>query len=158
VQAALRGALPADVLVLDKEQMLRREVGFQSTVSPVGPIFGLGVGIAFIVGILISYQILFTDLSEQLPLFAMLKAIGYDNRYVSQVVLKQALHYAGIGFVPAFVVSLGLYAVIAEIALIPMRMSLAIGFGSLALTVAKCLASGLLAVCRVMSADPAEVF
>jgi putative ABC transport system permease protein len=75
-----------------------------------------------------------------------------------QVVLKQALFYAGIGFVPAFLVSLGLYAVISEIALIPMCMSAAIGLGSLGLTVAMCLASGLLAVRRVMSADPAEIF
>ncbi len=158
VQAALRGALPPDVLVLSKDQMLQREAHYQSTVSPVGPIFGLGVGIGFVVGILISYQILFTDLSEQLPLFAMLKAIGYDNRYVLKVVLKQALLYACISFIPAFLSSLGLYALIAEIALLPMRMSLTIGVGSLALTLVMCLASGLLAVRRVMSADPAEVF
>jgi putative ABC transport system permease protein len=158
VQDALRRSLPADILVLDKQQLLAREIEFQSSVSPVGPIFALGVGIGFVVGILIAYQILFTDLSEQLPLFAMLKAIGYDNRYVLRIVLAQALFYAGIGFVPAFAASLGLYAIIADVALIPMRMSLGIALGSLALTLVMCLVSGLLAVRRVLSADPAEVF
>jgi putative ABC transport system permease protein len=158
VQAALRAALPADVLVLNKDQMLARETYFQNAVSQVGPIFGMGVGIGFVVGMLISYQILFTDLSEQLPLFAMLKAIGYDNRYVLRVVLAQALIYAAIGFLPAFFASLLFYGVIGRIALLPMRMSLAIGSASLGLTLVMCLISGILAVRRVMSTDPAEVF
>lgn len=158
VQAAVRGSLPADVLVLSKDQMLARETYFQNSVTQIGPIFGMGVGIGFVVGILISYQILFTDLSEQLPVFAMLKAIGYDNRYVLKVVLAQALLYALISFIPAFLLSLTFYAVIGKIALLPMRMSLFIGLASLGLTLVMCLASGLLAVRRVMSTDPAEVF
>lgn len=158
IQAELRRVLPDDVLVLDRDQMLDREIAFQSVVSPVGPIFGLGIGIGFVVGIVISYQILFTALSDQLPLFAMLKAIGYDNRYVLRVVLAQALFYACVGFVPAFLISLGLFSAIGEIALIPMRMSIGIAVLSLALTLLMCLVSGILAVRRVMSADPAEVF
>jgi putative ABC transport system permease protein len=158
VGAELRAALPDDVLVQTKDEMLQRETTYEQTVSPVGPIFGIGVVIGFAVGMLISYQILFTDLSEHLPLFAMLKAIGYDNRYILKVVMRQALFYAWVGYVPAFVAALGLYAVVAEIALIPLRMSWTNGLGSLAMTLGMCLASGLLAVRRVMSADPAEVF
>jgi len=51
-------------------------------------------GRCFVVVILISYQILFTDLSEQLSLFAMLRAIGYDCAMASS-------------FVTAFLASLG---------------------------------------------------
>jgi putative ABC transport system permease protein len=52
----------------------------------------------------------------------------------------------------------GASTVIGDIDLIPMRMSFAIVSVSFDLTMMMCLASGVLAVRRVMSADPAEVF
>ena len=39
-------------------------------------VFGLGVGVGFIVGIVIVYQILYSDVSEHLPEYATLKAMG----------------------------------------------------------------------------------
>jgi putative ABC transport system permease protein len=158
VQHALQQALPPNVAVRTKAQLLELETQFQNNVSPVGPIFMLGTAIGFIVGMMITYQILYTDLSDQLPQYATLKAMGYPDAYLVRVVLEQATFYGFVGFVPALLCGVMLYHVIGEIALLPLRMSAGILLGTLVLTVGMCVLSGLLAVRRVLAADPAEVF
>ena len=158
VQHALQQALPASVAVRTKAELIELETKFWNNVSPVGPIFMLGTAIGFVVGIMITYQILYTDLSDQLPQFATLKAMGYADAYLMRIVLEQATFYGLVGFVPALVCGVMLYRVIGEIALLPLRMSGGIVLGTLVLTIGMCVLSGLLAVRRVLAADPAEVF
>lgn len=158
VIARLRAALPPDIAVLTKAQLLDREEAFQAKVSSAGPIFAMGTIVGFVVGLLISYQVIASDLSEQLPQYATLKAMGYRRGYLVGTVLEQAGFSALAGWVPAFVLSLGLYRLIAGLALIPLDMSLGIALVSLALTCGMCLLSAVLAVRRVLAADPAEVF
>jgi putative ABC transport system permease protein len=158
VQRALRQVLPLSVVVRTKSELIGLEIAFQNDVSPVGPIFLLGTFIGFVVGMMISYQILYTDLSDQLSQYATLKAMGYDGRYLIRVVLQQASFYGLVGFGPALAVGIGLFHVIGEIALLPMRMTPGIALGSLVLTLTMCVLSGALAVRRVLALDPAEVF
>jgi putative ABC transport system permease protein len=158
VQQALIRALPGNVAVRTKAQFIALEVAFQNEVSPVGPIFMLGTAIGFLVGMMISYQILFTELSDQLPQYATLKAMGYENGYLVRVVLMQAAFYGIVGFLPAWVLGAIIFRAIGDIALLPMHLGVGIALGTLALTVGMCLLSGVLAVRRVLDADPAEVF
>lgn len=141
-----------------KAEQIALEIAFQNSVSPVGPIFMLGAAIGFIVGMIIAYQILYTDLSDQLPQYATLKAIGYRNSYLVQVVLAQAAFYALAAFLAAWAAGIVLFHLIGEIALLPLRMTAGIALAILALTLGMCLLSGLLAVRRVLAADPADVF
>jgi putative ABC transport system permease protein len=158
VQKALRAALPANVAVLTKAQLVAAEREFQAKVSSAGPIFAIGTIVGFVVGMLISYQIIFTEISDQLPQYATLKAIGYPTAYLLRVVLQQAALNGILGWLPAWLLSLGLYRLIGQIALLPMHITLAITFVSLGLTLAMCLASAAIAVNRVIRADPAAVF
>jgi putative ABC transport system permease protein len=158
VQHALIEGLPNNVSVRTKAQLIALEIAFQNGVSPVGPIFMLGTAIGFIVGLMISYQILFTELSDQLPQYATLKAIGYQNSYLVRVVLLQAAFYGVVGFLPAWILGIFIFGIIGDIALLPMHLGAAMAFGTLALTVGMCVLSGVLAVRRVIDADPAEVF
>ena len=49
-----------------------------------GFIFNLGAVVGFIVGTVIVYQILYTDVSDHLPEYATLKAMGYSDRYLTR--------------------------------------------------------------------------
>lgn len=158
VQADLRKVLPSSVVPLTKAELLALETDFQRRTSSVGPIFDLGAVIGFVVGMLISYQILYTDLSDQLPQYATLKAIGFDNAYLVRSVLEQAALYAFAGLLPAWLMASVLYYLVGEITLLPMHLTLSLLGISAALTLPMCLLSGLAAVRRVLNADPAEVF
>jgi putative ABC transport system permease protein len=158
VQRALQKALPATIAVMTKNQLINFERAFQADVSSAGPIFAIGTIVGFVVGMLISYQIIFTEVSDQLPQYATLKAIGYPTVYLLRVVLEQAALNGIAGWIPAWLLSLGLYRLIGQVALLPMHMSLGITFVSLGLTLGMCLVSAAIAVRRVIRADPAAVF
>jgi putative ABC transport system permease protein len=158
VQRALKQALPATVAVFTKPELIAFERKFQAAVSSAGPIFAMGTIVGFVVGMLISYQVTYTDLADQLPQYATLKAIGYRTRYLLRVVLEQAAFNALAGWIPAFLVSILLYRIIGEVALLPMHMTGGIVLVSLGLTLGMCLISAAIAVGRVIRADPAEVF
>jgi putative ABC transport system permease protein len=158
VKAALRQALPTSVLPLTKAELIALETTFQTKTSSVGPIFDLGAVIGFIVGMLISYQVLYTDLSDQLPQYATLKAIGFGDGYLVLSVLKQAGLYALVALVPAWLVAGILFRAIGNMTLLPLQLTPGLLLFSAALTLTMCLSSGFAAMRRVLDADPAEVF
>jgi putative ABC transport system permease protein len=158
VKASLRAALPPNVAVLTKAELVEQEKAYNNKVSPVGPIFTIGTLIGFAVGMMISYQILFSELSDQRPQYATLKAMGYRNRYLVKVVLQQAVFYALIGYGPAWILSYLALRAIGAAVLLPAGISFALTITTLAMTVVMCTLSALIAVRRVISADPAELF
>src|SRR5262249_574040 len=94
VQKALQQFLPDDVVVLTKGEYAQKETEFWQTATPVGFVFGLGLAMGFAVGVVICYQVLSADVGDHLPEFATLKAIGYSDRYLTGVVLEEALFLA----------------------------------------------------------------
>jgi putative ABC transport system permease protein len=107
---------------------------------------------------LISYQILYSDLSDQLSQYATLKAMGYRNEYLVKVVLQQSVLYAILGYVPAWILCSFILQLVGELVLIPASMSIGITTASIALTLGMCIGSALIAVRRVIITDPAELF
>ena len=158
VHGALKKALPATIAVFTKPELIEFERKFQAAVSSAGPIFAMGTIVGFVVGMLISYQVTYTDLADQLPQYATLKAIGYRTGYLLRVVLEQAAFNALAGWIPALLVSILLYRIIGRAALLPLHMTGKIMAVSLGLTLGMCLISAAIAVGRVIRADPAEVF
>jgi putative ABC transport system permease protein len=126
--------------------------------TSVGIIFQMGVFVALIVGVLFVYQVIATDISDHFAEYATLKAIGYSSRYLSGVVLRQALVLAVLGYIPALFAALGLYSLGREQAQIPLSMTWLRAASVLLLAFAMCAMSGLLALRKVRTADPAELF
>ncbi len=158
VQQALVSELPDDVRVLTKPQLVAFERSFQADLSSAGPIFWMGTVVGFVVGLLISYQVIYTDLSDQLPQYATLKGMGYKTGYLVRVVIEQAVLSGLAGYLPAWLLCLVVYRVIGALALLPLNMTWQLTLLSLGLTLVMCVISALLAIRRVIAADPAEVF
>jgi putative ABC transport system permease protein len=112
----------------------------------------------FIVGTIIVYQVLFADVADHLSEYATLKAIGYADAFIASVVLFEAVILSFAGFVPGVLITLRLYRITENATHLPMRMTLQLGLFVLALTVVMCAISGLIAVRKVRSADPADIF
>jgi putative ABC transport system permease protein len=158
VRDGLREVLPHDVEVLTKAELLAREINYWATTTPIGFVFNFGVVIGVVVGAIIVYQILFADISEHLPEYATLKAMGFTNGYVVSVVVQQACLLALLGYVPGFLVSAGLYHLTATATRLPMELTVGTGLLVLGLTVGMCVTSAAIAMRKVRSADPAEIF
>jgi putative ABC transport system permease protein len=158
VRDAVRAMLPDDVLVLSRFELMEREQAYWMRTTPIGAIFSFGVVIGFVVGAIIVYQILFADVSDHLPEYATLKAMGYSNRFVSGVVIQQAVILAVLGFLPGLAICVWLYGVVGEATRLPMVLPWQRGVAVLALTTAMCAISGMLALRKVRALDPADVF
>ncbi len=159
VQTNLKAKLPNDVLVLTKEEFIEREKTYWGQNRPIGVIFGFGSIVGFLVGTVIVYQILYSDVSDHLPEYATLKAMGYSDRYLIGVLLLEALILAILGFLPGFAISLGLYGLIAKATLLSVQMTLNRPTLVVFITVVMCVASGAIAKERkLQSADPADIF
>lgn len=158
VRDRLRALLPGDVMVMTRPEFAAREVSYWNSTTPIGYVFAFGAIIGFVVGAIIVYQILFADVSDHLPEYATLKAIGYSNGFVSRVVLQQAVVLAILGYLPGLLGSLWLFGRAGAATRLPMEMSLERGLLVLGLTVAMCAFSGLIALRKVRRLDPAEIF
>jgi len=154
----LKRQLPEDIRVLTKDDFVTLEQDFWRHSTPIGYIFSFGVVLGVFVGIIICYQVLFADISDHLPEFATLKAMGYRGRYFTFVVLEEALWLAMFGFLPGLAASVLLYALLAEITSLALELSWERAAGVFVLTVAMCVVSGIMTVRKVLSADPAELF
>jgi putative ABC transport system permease protein len=75
VRDALVSALPDDVRVLTKLELANQVKEYWANSKPIGYVFGLGTVVGFLIGVTICYQILYTDIVDQLPQYATLKAI-----------------------------------------------------------------------------------
>jgi putative ABC transport system permease protein len=158
IATAIRQIVPADVVVLTKQQAIDRDRKFWINTSSTGFIFTMGVAVSCIVGIAIVYQILYTDIAKNLKQYATLKAIGYSSRYVFAIVIQEALILAILGYLPGLGISLGLYELTRRGANMPMTMELSRVITVLLLTIGMCVVSGLVSVQKAITADPADVF
>ena len=76
---------------ITKAEMIDRERNFWSNSTPVGYIFLLGTVIGFLVGVIICYQIINSDIADHMPEFATLEGDG-----LSQPLLRR-LRADGVG-------------------------------------------------------------
>jgi putative ABC transport system permease protein len=97
---ALQAKLPEDVKVLTKPEFMEFEKNYWQTNTAIGFIFTLGTMMGFIVGVIIVYQILYTDVADHMAEYATLKAMGYKNFYLLSVVFQEALILSLLGYLP----------------------------------------------------------
>jgi putative ABC transport system permease protein len=158
VQADLMSRLPPDLVVYTPGEFDKEIRDFFNSNGSTAAVFGLGVMIGFLIGGFICYQVLYTDVTDHLSQFATLKAVGYSNFYLMKVVAGQALILSVLGFVVGLVPAWLLCNFIENGTGLVMRLTpprLATVF---MLTVAMNQIAGVMAVRRVLKADPADLF
>ena len=150
------GSAPIELLTRDEVE--RREIWHWLANTPVGFIFISGVVVAFIVGAIIVYIVLSSDITRQMGEYATLKAMGYRNRYLSRVVMEQAFILGLISYLLALGVSLILYQVVGELAKLPITMTWFRQILVFVSTSIMCGVSGAIAMQKLRRADPADLF
>ena len=147
-----------DVLVLTREELGRREANYWVTQKSIGLIFLVGVAVSLVVGLVVVFQVLSSDIMDHAPEYATLKAMGYPNRYLAGVVVRQALLLSVFGYVPALAAGLLIHAAIWRWAGLPIAMTATRALLVLALSATMCVVAALLSVRKVTSSDPASLF
>ena len=158
VQEQLQMILGDAVHVYERETLIRREISFWATNTPIGIIFSIGTVMGLFVGVIICYQILFTDIHDHIAEFATLKAMGYGPYYFLRFVMLQSFYLSVFGFLPGWLVSWLLYLWLAELTGLVMMLTAQRVLLVFCLTFLMCTISGALAVRKLWAADPATLF
>jgi putative ABC transport system permease protein len=145
-------------IALTRSDSAKAEQNFWLRVKPIGIMFTSGVLVAFVAGAVILYQVLASEVQNRLREYATLKALGYDTGFVYGVVVRQALIFSGLGFIPAFFFAVGLYFLLRTQAMVPVTMELPRALGVLFLTFVMGVSATFLAIRKLRRADPAELF
>lgn len=147
-----------DTRVLTRAEVLQFELDRWVKNTSLGIIFQLGTLVALLVGIAIVYQVLSTDVTKMMPEYATLKAMGYRQRFLSAVVIQQAIAIAVVGFLPGLAFSLVGYRLTSAAANIPVIMNGSRIAGVFVLSILMCTLSGILSLLKLQQADPAELY
>jgi putative ABC transport system permease protein len=143
---------------LTRSDSAKAEQSFWLKVKPIGIMFTSGLLVAFVAGAVILYQVLASEVQNRLREYATLKALGYNTGFVYGIVVRQALLFSGLGFIPAFFFALVLYFLLRTQAMVPVTMEFTRVIGVFLLTSVMCLSATFLAIRKLRAADPAELF
>jgi putative ABC transport system permease protein len=159
VAQRLNARLAAEqVQVRTVAQAIADDVDYMNTEAPMGIIFGIGVFIGMLVGLVIVYQVLAADVAAHMREYATFKAMGYPHRFLLSIVFEEALIIALLGFVPGVVLGSVVYEVMAAATDLPLGMTLDRAVAVFIGTFVACSVSGALATLRLRHAEPAELF
>lgn len=156
--AALSALMPADTQVLTRDQLAARETEYWENQSSTGLVFGFGVIVAFIVGLVILNQTLSSEINRNLPEYATLKAMGYTDRDIAGIVGALALTIAAIAYVIAWLAAIAIYAVVRRMTPLPIEMTGLRAGGVLILSATMSVGSAVYALRSLRRADPVELF
>ncbi len=158
VRDRLQAQLPQDVTILTREEYLKLEHAYWAQRTPIGFVITAGLLVGFVVGSVIVYQILYTDVIDHLKEYATLKAIGYTDRFLYTVVLQQSVFLSIFGFLPGCLAAAGIFYLTRRVTLLPAYLTLDRAVLVFLLTLTMCSLAGIFAMRKLKSADPADVF
>ncbi|WP_029621024.1 FtsX-like permease family protein [Pseudorhizobium marinum] len=146
------------VQVRTTAQAIADDVTYMNDEASIGIIFGMGVFIGILVGLVIVYQVLSTDVAAHMKEYATFKAMGYPHRFLLGIVFEEALIIAILGFVPGVLLGGAIYEVMSVATGLPIGMKADRALAVFVGTFVACALSGALATLRLRRAEPAELF
>lgn len=158
IQTYLQSLYGNELQVLTKTELIAQERDYWNTVSSFGVIFGFGTIMGLLVGGVVVYQVLYTDVSDHLKEYATLKAMGFADQFILTIVIQEAILLGVSSFIPATLVSAGMYAFLTAASGIRIEMTADKTALVGCLTLGVCAASAAIAIRRLRDADPASVF
>lgn len=158
IQQYLQKMYGDELQVLTKPELIEEERNYWNKGSSFGIIFGFGTIMGILVGGVVVYQVLYTDVADHLKEYATLKAMGFDDNFLLMIVIQEAIILAISAFIPATVASAFMYSFLTAASGIRIEMSsdktLLVG----SLVLGACAASAAVAIRKLADADPASVF
>ena len=158
VSMILSNALPNDVRVFTKNEFIDFEKNYWKDSTAIGFIFSLGAVMGFVVGCVVVYQILYSDVSDHLPEYATLMAMGYRLKSLFFVVAREGFILSLFGYLPAYFSGQALYSLIRNSTKLPIAMDANKSILIFILILFMCMGSAGIAMRKLVDADPAEIF
>lgn len=157
VVAKMTAMLPKDVKVFTREELITAETEYWDSRTPIGVIIMSTMVLSFIVGAVVVFQILYTDVTDHLPEYATLKSIGFADGYFKRIVIQESIILSISGFIPGALLTGPVYAFLKAKTGIPVEytaFNLSLVF---IVSMTMCVIAGLGATRQLAHANPADI-
>ena len=158
IATVLEQQLPKNLRIMTRPQLEQWERVYWEESSNIGFVFGILTIMGFVIGVILCYQIIYADVTDNLTQYATLRAMGYRNSFLFKIVFQEALLLGVMGFIPGVLLSYGLYEIAKGATGLVFRMSFERSAQLFGFTVIMCFLSGLAALFKVQQSDPADIF
>jgi putative ABC transport system permease protein len=158
VRDRLRAIFGRDVAVVTKADFIQDAKDYWGKGTPIGFIIPVTLAVTVLVGIVVFYQILYTDVQHHLSEYATLKAVGYQDRVLQSIVIQQALWLSILGYPPGLFLAFLLFRTAREATHLPFFLSAGQGMIAFCLIFFSCLLAGVLAMRKLRQVAPADLF
>ncbi len=153
----LREALPNDVRVEMRADLMEREARYFIEVKPLGIMIRAGLAIGLMVGAVALFQIMSSQIGARMHEFAVLRAMGFGRGFIYGVGAWQLAALAAAAFAAAWLAAIPLFERIARVSTLVMPLDASLLLGAFALCLPMVLAAAAPLV-RAGRADPAVLF
>jgi putative ABC transport system permease protein len=154
----IRQNLPEDVQLFTLKEFENFEINYWQTSRPIGFVFGFGAVMGFLVGLIIIYQILYSDISVHIHEYGTMLSIGFSKQNLNAIVINESLIICLCGYPIGLLISFSLYSLVTDKTRIILNMTAERSIGVLFLVIGMSICSAILAMRRLNDADPTEVF
>ncbi len=144
--------------VLTKSQLVAAEKHFWADDTPIGYITDLGLVVGVAIGIIFIYQAIFQVISTNIPEYAVLKSLGYSNKFFAYVIIQISAIIVAASYVIGIILSFIIFYFAESATHLGIDMTFNIIVSVLAITVTMALASAFLALRRLVAVDPITLF
>jgi putative ABC transport system permease protein len=153
----LQAALPGDVRVQTRADLMEREARYFVEVKPLGIMLRAGLIIGLIVGAVALFQIMSSQVGSRMHEFAVLRAMGFAGRFVYGIGAWQ-LALLGLGaFLAAWLAAVPVFGYIEGVSTLVMALDRGLFAGAAALCMVMVLAAAA-PLRRAGRADPTALF
>ena len=154
----LRSSLPPDVRVMTHAQLNAREQEYWRGTTPAGFIFKTVLIISLLVGCVSVYQILSSDIAENVRQYATLTAIGYPHSYFVRLTFEKAWLLTALAYPAGFLLASIVYVGATHLTLVPLVMTSTRVVGVYGIILGAAFVAGLIAIERLRRANLSELF
>jgi putative ABC transport system permease protein len=156
-KAELVKALPDDVRVLTHDELIAAEQGFFISTKPIGIMLWISMAIAFLVGAVILFQVLSTEMIARKKEFATFKAMGFSTGFVFGVGLLEAAVLSLGAFLPGLLSGAAILWVVQAMTHLPAGLTVSLVLEVLASVLGMSALAVIAVMRRIWRADPAEL-
>jgi putative ABC transport system permease protein len=156
--ASIHHVFPANMSTYTLSEFMKKEQAYWDQSKPIGFVFAFNAVLGFIVGMLILYQILYTDVSSHLPDFSTMLALAFTYKQIRLIVFQESFLLAVIGYPLGMLGSMLLFALINGFTGLPVTMTIERALVCFVVVLVMSSLSAFLAMQKLDDANPVEVF
>jgi len=156
--ASIQDRVPEDVRVFTLNDFMRFEQDYWDQAKPVGFVFAFNAALGFVVGMLILYQILYTDVSSHLSDFSTMLALAFTYKHIRIIVFRESFLLTIIGYPLGLVASILLFELLSSFTGLPVRMTMDRALFCFGIILLMSTCSAFFAMQKLDDANPIEVF